>query len=56
MPEETIAQGVELLDLLIEHFVDDGHWTRGRYDDGNGGLCLLHDAMLRPGKLRFLMA
>jgi hypothetical protein len=41
MPEAKIAQGVELLDLMLEHFVDDGHWTRGRYDDGNGGLCLV---------------
>src|SRR5438067_8206953 len=24
-----------------EHFADDGHWTRGRYDDGNGGHCLV---------------
>ena len=41
MPEAKIAQAVELLDLMLEHFVDDGHWTRGRYDDGNGGLCLV---------------
>src|SRR5689334_15129438 len=46
MPEATIAQAVELLDLMLEHFVDDGHWTRGRYDDGNGGLCLV-GALLR---------
>jgi hypothetical protein len=25
----------------LEHFADDGHWTRGRYDDGNGGHCLV---------------
>jgi hypothetical protein len=23
-----------LLDLMLEFFADDGHWTRGRYDDG----------------------
>jgi hypothetical protein len=46
MPEATTAQAVELLDLMLEHFVDDGHWTRGRYDDGNGGLCLV-GALLR---------
>lgn len=28
MPEAKIAQGVELLDLMLEHFVDDGNWTR----------------------------
>jgi hypothetical protein len=33
MPEAKIAQAVELLDLMLEHFADDGHWMRGRYDD-----------------------
>jgi hypothetical protein len=28
-----IAKAVQLLDLMLEHFADDGHWTRGRYDD-----------------------
>jgi hypothetical protein len=32
---------VQLLDLMLEHFADDDHWTRGRYDDGNGGHCLV---------------
>src|SRR5438270_12962597 len=41
MPETQIAQAVQLLDLMLEHFADDGHWTRGRYDDGNGGHCLV---------------
>src|SRR5438309_11917450 len=41
MPEAKIAQAVELLDLMLEHFADDGHWTRGRYEDGNGGRCLV---------------
>ena len=41
MPEAQIAQGVQLLDLMLEYFSDDGHWTRGRYDDGNGGQCLV---------------
>ena len=41
MPEAQIAQGVQLLDLMLEYFADDGHWTRGRYDDGNGGHCLV---------------
>jgi hypothetical protein len=35
MPEAEIAKAVQLLDLMLEHFADDGHWTRGRYDDGN---------------------
>jgi hypothetical protein len=33
MPEAQIAQAVQLLDLMLKHFADDGHWTRGRYDD-----------------------
>ena len=41
MPEAQIAQALQLLDLMLEHFADDGHWTRGRYDDGNGGHCLV---------------
>ena len=41
MAETQIAQAVQLLDLMLEHFADDGHWTRGRYDDGNGGHCLV---------------
>ena len=41
MPEAQIAQAVQLLDLMLEHFADDGCWTRGRYDDGNGGHCLV---------------
>src|SRR5437588_9774847 len=41
MPEAKKAQAVELLDLMLEHFADDGSWTRGCYDDGNGGHCLV---------------
>src|ERR1700752_1839616 len=41
MPKLKIGQAVQLLDLMLEHFADDGHWTRGRYDDGNGGHCLV---------------
>src|SRR6202045_328894 len=41
MLEAQIAQGVQLLDLMLEYFSDDGHWARGRYADGNGGHCLV---------------
>ena len=41
MGQAEIAQAVQLLDLMLEHFADDDHWTRGRYDDGNGGHCLV---------------
>ena len=41
MPKAEIAKAVKLLDLMLEFFADDGHWTRGFYDDGNGGHCLV---------------
>jgi hypothetical protein len=41
MPEAEIAKAVQLFDLMLEFFADDGHWTRGCYDDGNGGHCLV---------------
>jgi hypothetical protein len=41
MSEAEIAKAVQLLDLMLEFFADDGHWTRGCYDDGNGGHCLV---------------
>jgi hypothetical protein len=41
MPEAEIAKTVQLLDLMLELFADDGHWTRGCYDDGKGGHCLV---------------
>jgi hypothetical protein len=40
MPEAEIAKAVQLLDLMLEFFADDSHWTRG-YNDGNGGHCLV---------------
>jgi len=49
MPEAEIAKAVQLLDLTLEFFADDGHWTRGRYDDGNGGRCLV-GALLHLGR------
>jgi hypothetical protein len=41
MPEAQIAKAVQLLELMLEFFADDGHWIRGCYDDGNGGHCLV---------------
>ena len=49
MPEEETARAVQLLDLTLEFFADDGHWTRGCYDDGNGGRCLV-GALLHLGR------
>jgi len=40
---------VQLLDLMLEFFADDGHWTRGSYDDGKGGHCLV-GALLHLGR------
>jgi hypothetical protein len=44
MADAQIAQAVQLLDLMLKHFADDGNWTGwtgGRYDNGNGAYCLL---------------
>jgi hypothetical protein len=49
MPQTEIAKAVQLLDLMLEFFADDDHWTRGSYDDGNGGRCLV-GALLHLGR------
>src|SRR5262245_42645297 len=41
MPQMDTAKAVQLLDLILEFFADDGHWTRGSSDDGKGGHCLV---------------
>ena len=41
MIQAETGKAVQLLDLMLEFFADGGHWTRGRYDDGNGGHCLV---------------
>jgi hypothetical protein len=41
MPNAEIEKAVQLLDLMLEYFTDEAHWTRGRYDDGHGGHCLV---------------
>ena len=41
MPEADIGKTVQLLDLMLDFFADDAHWTCGRYDDGHGGHCLV---------------
>jgi hypothetical protein len=43
------AKAVQLLDLMLDFFADDGHWTRGSYDDGKGGHCLV-GALLHLGR------
>jgi hypothetical protein len=55
MPKTEIAKAVQLLDLMLEFFADDGHWTRGCYDDGNGGHCLV-GALLHLGRKHGLPA
>jgi hypothetical protein len=53
MPEAEIAKAVQLLDLMLEFFVDDDRWARGCYDDGNGGHCFV-GALLRLGRQHHL--
>src|SRR5262249_11879087 len=49
MPQVDTAKAVQLLDLMLNFFADDGHWTRGSYDDGKGGHCLV-GALLHLGR------
>jgi hypothetical protein len=49
MLESETRKAVQLLDLMLEFFADDGHWARGCYDDGNGGHCLV-GALLHLGR------
>ena len=53
MPEAQIAKAVQLLDLMLEFFADEGRWTRGCYDDGNGAHCLV-GALLHLGRTHSL--
>ena len=46
MPESETGRAVQLLDLMLAFFTDDAHWTRGCYEDGHGGHCLV-GALLR---------
>lgn len=55
MSEAEIGKAVQLLDLMLEFFLDDGHWARGCYDDGNGGHCLV-GALLHLGRKHRLPA
>jgi hypothetical protein len=42
MPEPETGKALQLLDLLLEYFGEDGaYWTGDRYDDGNGRRCLV---------------
>src|SRR5215469_16887714 len=53
MPQMELAKAVQLLDLMLEFFADDGRWTRGCYDNGNGGHCLV-GALLHLGRTHSL--
>ena len=53
MPEAEIAKAVQLLDLMLEFFADDSRWTRGGYDDGKGGRCMV-GALLHLGRAHSL--
>jgi hypothetical protein len=42
MPEAETGQAVQVFDLLLEYFGEQGErWTRDRYDDGDGRRCLV---------------
>jgi hypothetical protein len=56
MPEAEIAKAVQLVDLMLEFFADASRWTRGCYDDGNGGHCLVGALLHLSRKHRLPMA
>jgi hypothetical protein len=42
MPQAETGKAVQVLDLLLEYFGEQGErWTRDRYDDGDGRRCLV---------------
>jgi ABC-type nitrate/sulfonate/bicarbonate transport system ATPase subunit len=47
--EQGFASFESWRDTVLEFFAADGHWTRGRYDDGKGGHCLV-GALLYLGR------
>ena len=49
MPHAETIKAVQLLDLMLEFFANNGHWARGCYNDGNGGRCLV-GALLHIGR------
>ena len=53
MPEAETGKAVQVLDLLLEYFGDQGErWTRDRYDDGDGRRCLVGALTYLRGKHR----
>jgi hypothetical protein len=53
MPEAETGKAVQVLDLLLEYFGDQGErWTRHRYDDGDGRRCLVGALTYLRGKHR----
>ena len=41
MPADTTGKPLQVLDLMLDFFADDGHWTRERYHDPHGRHCLV---------------
>lgn len=50
MSEVETGKALQLLDLMLEFFVDDANWTRGRYHDGHGRRCLVGAVLHLSGK------
>jgi hypothetical protein len=41
MPADTTGKTLQMLDLMLDFFADDDHWTRGCYHDPHGRHCLV---------------
>jgi hypothetical protein len=41
MPADKTGKALQMLDLMLEFFANDNHWTQGRYHDPHGRHCLV---------------
>jgi hypothetical protein len=40
MPADRTGKAVQVLDLMLDFFAEDDHWTRGRYHDPTAATAL----------------
>src|SRR5215469_7426177 len=41
MSTDTTGKALQMLELILDFFADDGHWTQGHYRDPRGRHCLV---------------
>jgi hypothetical protein len=51
MPQAETGKAVQVFDLLLEYFGEEGErWTRDRYDDSDGRRCLVRHGVVALSK------